>query len=170
MRQAPRTWRALPQHDAVVVSLGQPPEPFEWLPGRRRSVPATVCELGTRHIVAAIRGDDAPRIIIVSAFGVGDTRDTAPWYIRLYLRLFMGELMADKDRQEALIKATDLDYLIVQPVALTDGPATGSWSADPQGRVGKMQVSRSDLADFIVRELREHRFHRATVAFSGTRN
>ena len=78
--------RALPQHDAVVVSLGQPPEPFEWLPGRRRSVPATVCELGTRNIVAAIQGGEAPRIVIVSAFGVGDTHDTAPWYIRLYLR------------------------------------------------------------------------------------
>ena len=46
----------------------------------------------------------------------------------------MGELMADKERQEALIKATDLDYVLVQPVALTEGPATGHWLADPEGR------------------------------------
>jgi uncharacterized protein YbjT (DUF2867 family) len=157
----------VPGHDAIVISLGQRPEPFEWLPGRRRSVPARVCEAGTRAIVDAVPAGAAPRLVVVSAFGVGDTRDTAPWYIRLYLRLFMGELMADKERQEALLKATDLDYVLVQPVALTDGPATGTWLADPAGRIRKSQVSRADLAAFIVTELGQHRHRRETVAFSG---
>ncbi|MFW5655640.1 MAG: NAD(P)H-binding protein, partial [Roseicyclus sp.] len=86
---------------------------------------------------------------------------------RLYLRLFLGALMDDKERQEALLKATDLDYLLVQPVALTDGPATGTWSPDPGGRVRKQQVSRADMAAFIVSELEKRQFRRQTVAFSG---
>jgi uncharacterized protein YbjT (DUF2867 family) len=159
--------RTLPGHDAIVIGLGQRPEPFEWLPGKRRSVPARVCETGTRNIVDAIPAGTRPRLLVVSAFGVGATRDSAPWYIRLYLRLFMGELMADKERQEALLKATDLDYVLIQPVALTDGPATGTWLANPEGRIRKNQVSRGNLAEFIVTELCEHRYRRETVAFSG---
>jgi uncharacterized protein YbjT (DUF2867 family) len=159
--------RAVPGHDAVVISLGQRPEPFEWLPGKGRSVPAHVCETGTRNILDAIPAGASPRLVVVSAFGVGDTQDAAPWYIRLYLSLFMKELMADKERQEALLKGTDLDYLLVQPVALTDGPATGEWLADPGGRIRKQQVSRADMADFIVKELGEHRYRFQTVALSG---
>lgn len=168
-RNATDVARALPHHEAIVVTLGQPPEPFEWLPGKRRSTPADVCELGTRNIIDGIARGGAPRIIVVSAFGVGDTRHRAPWYIRLYLRVFLGALMADKERQEALLKATELDFLLIQPVGLTDGPATGRWLADPEGHIGKLQVSRKDLADFVVQELAEHRFRRATVAFSAPR-
>lgn len=159
--------RAVPGHDAIVISLGQRPERFEWLPGRRRAAPATVCETATRNVIAAIPEGDTPRIVVVSAYGVGETRDTAPWYIRLYLRLFMAELMADKERQEALLKATETDFLLVQPIALTDGPSTGTWLADAEGRIRKQQVSRADLADFIAIELGERRYRRRTVAFSG---
>ncbi|MFW5655803.1 MAG: NAD(P)-dependent oxidoreductase, partial [Roseicyclus sp.] len=117
--------RAVPGQGAIVISLGQRPEPFAWLPGRGRA-PAHLCETGTRHVLDAIPPGASPRLVVVSAYGVGDTRDTAPWYVRLYLRLFLGALMDDKERQEALLKARDLDYLLVQPVALTDGPATGT--------------------------------------------
>ena len=158
---------AVPGHDAIVVSLGDRPEPLEWLPGKRRTRPAQVCETGTRNIVAALDPETPPRIVVVSAYGVGDTRDTAPWVIRVYLRLAMAELMADKARQEALLKATDLDVVLVQPVALTDGPATGAWFASAEGGIRKQQVSRGDLAAFIAGEIDTPRHSRATVALSG---
>lgn len=159
--------QAVPGHDAIVITLGDRPEPLEWLPGKRRNTPAQVCEVGTRNIVAAIDAQAPPRIVVVSAYGVGATRDVAPWYIRLYLRLAMAELMADKARQEAVLRATDLDYLFVQPVALTDGPATGDWFASTDGAIRKQQVSRGDLAGFIAGELDSPRHSRATVALSG---
>ncbi len=34
------------------------------------------------------------------------------------------EHMADKEKQEALVKASRLDWTLVQPVGLTDGPPT----------------------------------------------
>ncbi len=159
--------RALPGHDAIVISLGDRPKPFDWLPGRRRAASSRVCEIGTRNILAAMPSDAPPRIVVVSAFGVGDTRETAPWYLRLYLRLFMEDLMADKERQETLLKKADPDFLIVQPVALTDAGASGRWTASTEGAIGRQQVSRGDLAAFIVDELTEGRHRRETVAFSG---
>jgi uncharacterized protein YbjT (DUF2867 family) len=159
--------RAVPGHDAVVISLGERPKPFDWLPGRRRAARPGVCETGTRHVLAALPAETPPRIAIVSAYGVGDTRQTAPWPIRLYLRVFLKALMEDKERQEALLKATALDFVIVQPVALTDAPATGDWLASEQGHIRRQQVSRSDLARFVVSELGQPRHHRETVALSG---
>lgn len=158
---------ALPGHDAVVISLGERPKPLDWLPGLRRDAPSRVCEIGTRNILAAIPPGTQMRIIAVSSFGVGDTRETAPWYIRLYLRLFLREPIADKERQEMLLKESDKDFVLVQPVALTDAPATGDWSASTKGVIRAQQVSRSDMAAFIVAELTEGRHHRETVAFSG---
>ena len=157
--------RAVPGHDAVAICLGERPGAFDWLPGRGGST--GVCEIGTRHILAALPAEAPPRLVVVSAFGVGDTRDSAPWAIRLYLRLFMKALMADKERQEALLKASGRDVLIVQPVALTDAPATGDWLASPTGTIRRQQVSRGDLAQFIVAELAEGRHRRASLAFSG---
>ncbi len=159
--------RALPGHDAIVISLGERPGAFDWLPGLGRSASSRVCEIGTRNVLAALPAAAPPRLLVVSAFGVGDTRETAPWYVRLYLRLFMKDLMDDKERQEALLKAGSVDYVIVQPVALTDAPATGDWSASPEGEIRRQQVSRGDLARFILSELNDPRHHRATVAFSG---
>lgn len=159
--------RAVPGHHALVVSLGERPRPLDWLPGRRLNGSSGLCEIGTRNILAALPSDMPARVIIVSAFGVGATREKAPWYLRLYLRVFLNALMADKERQEALLKATDLDFLIVQPVALTDGPATGDALASTAGDIRKQQVSRADLAAFIVAQLRDGQYRRATVAFSG---
>ena len=157
--------RAAPDHDAVVVALGERPGAFDWLPGVGGS--SGVCEAGTRHLLAAASGGGPRRLVVVSAYGVGDTRETAPWYVRLYLRVFMGALMDDKERQEALLKASDAEFTIVQPVALTEGPETGAWLASPEGRIRRQQVSRADLAAFILSELNTPRHLRATVAFSG---
>ena len=66
----------------------------------------------------------------------------------------MRELMADKERQEAVLKASDLDYVLVQPVGLTDAPASGDWLASARGETRKMRISRKDVAAFIAEEIR----------------
>lgn len=159
--------RAVPGHAAVIVSLGERPGRFDWLPGPHRSASSRVCELGTRNILAALETGAAARLVVISAFGVGETRAMAPWYFRIYFRLFLRDQMADKARQEALLKASDADFVLVQPVALTDAPATGDWRASTAGVPRAAQVSRGDLAAFIVEELAAKRHHRATVTFSG---
>jgi uncharacterized protein YbjT (DUF2867 family) len=83
------------------------------------------------------------------------------------VQLFMQQLMADKERQEAVLKASDLDYVLVQPVGLTDAPATGDWVASGKGETRKMRISRKDVAAFIAEEVASPLYHRQTVALSG---
>ena len=161
--------RAIGTDDRVVVSLGSSQRPFRRMFGARRTTPGDVCEVGTRNVIEAMKAAGARRLIVISAFGVGDTREQAPWLVKLFYALLLREQMADKERQEPLIKASGLDWTIVQPVALTDKPPVGRWTASASGDVGAQEISRGDVAAFIVGELAAPAFSGATVTLSGTK-
>ncbi len=66
---------------------------------------------------------------------------------------------ADKERQEALVSASDLDWTIIRPARLTNGSATGRLRAQPRLRISiRDSVSRADVAQFVLAEL-EHGDH-----------
>jgi uncharacterized protein YbjT (DUF2867 family) len=159
--------RALPDHDAIVVALGNPQGSLARLTGARRRTPRDVCTVGTRNIVEALPPDANTPIVVVSAFGVGETRDKLPFAYKLFYRLFLAEQIADKERQEALLKKTRLNYVLIQPAALTDAPGTGDWTASEEGKLGGTEVPRADLAAYILRILEDGIPSRKTIAFSG---
>lgn len=158
---------ATPGHDAIVVSLGNSQNAFALLLGLRRTTPRNVCEAGTRNILAALGAGSTVPLIVVSAFGVGDTRSKLTPMVRLFYRLVLREQIADKERQEAALKASGADCLLIQPVALTDKPATGDWFASWTGEVRGAEISRADMAAFIVGEIGARPRRRGTVALSG---
>lgn len=72
--------------------------------------------------------------------------------------------MADQRAQERFLAASDLDYTIVRPPRLTNGPATGSYRVLPDGLPSSsLHVSRADVADFMLQQLTDPRFHRRGV-------
>jgi uncharacterized protein YbjT (DUF2867 family) len=158
---------AVPGHDRVIVSLGNSQNPFALMLGARRTTAATVCETGTRHIVAAMQACGIARLLVVSAFGVGDTRANLPFAFKLFYRTVLREHMADKEKQEALVKASGLDWTLVQPVALTDKPAAQQWLASTQGVIRSNEMSRADVAAFLLSILETQDYSRSTVALSG---
>ncbi len=158
---------AMNDQDAVVISLGNSQNAFALLLGARRTTPKDVCEVGTRNILAALpSGSDIP-IIVVGAFGTGDTAANLPFMFKLFYRLVLREQMADKEKQDEVLKASAFAYTLIQPVALTDKPSIGTWTASRDGSFGKSEVSRSDLAAFIVQRLENSRDERETITFSG---
>jgi uncharacterized protein YbjT (DUF2867 family) len=158
---------AVPGHDLAIVSLGNSQNPFAMMFGARRTTPANVCEAGTRHIVAAMQAAGMARLLVVSAFGIGDTKARLPFAFKLFYRTVLREHMADKEKQEELVKSSGLDWTLVQPVGLTDGPCTNNWLADTQGVIRKQQMSRADVAAFLVSLVASTAYSRATVALSG---
>jgi uncharacterized protein YbjT (DUF2867 family) len=158
---------ALPGHDLVVVSLGNSQNPFAMMLGARRTTPADVCEVGTRNIIAAMQAAGITRLLVVTAFGIGDTRERLPFAFKLFYRTVLREHMADKERQEALVKASALDWTLIQPVGLTDGLATKNWLADRTGQIRRQQISRADVAAFLVSLVGDEHYSRATVSLSG---
>jgi putative NADH-flavin reductase len=162
--------RAIAADDRVVVSLGSSQSPFKRMLGAKRTTPADICEVGTRNVIEAMTAAGARRLIVISAFGIGETRKQAPWLVKLFYAVLLREQMADKERQEPLIKASQLDWTIVQPVALTDRAPVGRWTASARGEVGAQEIARADVAAFILGELAAPAFPRATVTLSGAKD
>ena len=79
-----------------------------------------------------------------------------PW--RLITDLTLKTILEAKAEQERLVKASDLDWIIVRPGGLTDGPRTSAYrfGTDPTLKAGR--VSRADVADFVLRQLSEDSF------------
>lgn len=72
--------------------------------------------------------------------------------------------MADQRTQERLLAASDLDYTIVRPPRLTDQLATGKYRVLPDGLPSSSRhISRADVADFMLQQLTDPRFHRRGV-------
>ena len=74
--------------------------------------------------------------------------------------------MEAKERQEQAIMASDLDWTIVRPGGLTNGPRTGNYQSGLDKSIKATRISRADVADFILKELAAGDYIRATPAVS----
>ena len=116
---------AVAGQDAVVVSLGDSVNPIALMLGAKRTTPPNVCAVGTANVIAALKAASVAGLICITSYGVGDTRGRLTPAFRVWLRVLrLGEQLGDKDRQEELVKASGLEWTLIQPVGFTDGAAT----------------------------------------------
>jgi hypothetical protein len=70
----------------------------------------------------------------VTGFGAGDSRGRGGCLYRTAFHLLLGRIYDDKDVLERIVRRSMLDWVIVRPVILTDGPKTNAYRAlvDPR--------------------------------------
>src|ERR1700731_491441 len=94
------------------------------------------------------------RLILTSAFGGGGAMNDASALIRVVYRLLMKQVFEDKAASEDQLRRSDLDWTIVYPVMLTNGPRTESYRVgEKMALSGLATISRADVADFILKQL-----------------
>lgn len=122
--------------------------------------PVTLLSTGTRNLVEAMKHKGVRRILCVTGVGAGDSRGHGGFlYDRLILPLLLRTIYEDKDRQEDVLRQSGLDWTIVRPAQLSDGPLTGVYREITQfGNDRLTKISRKDVAHFLVREALENRF------------
>jgi len=111
--------RALSGVDVVTQSLGVSAGPeivFK---------PMRFFSKATRVLVTAMEQAHVKRLICVTGFGAGDSRGHGGFLYNLAFHLLLGRVYDDKDVQERIVRSSKLDWVIVRPVILTDGPKTG---------------------------------------------
>ncbi len=116
----------------------------------------TLFSEGTRVLLQAMNKAGVKRLICVTGIGAGDSRGHGGFlYDRIFYPLLLWPIYADKDRQEALIRASATDWTIVRPGFLTNGPLTKNYRAvtDMTG-VTAGQISRADVAHLMLTELK----------------
>jgi putative NADH-flavin reductase len=125
----------------------------------------TIVSEGTRNIVRAMEAAGIKRFVCESSLGVGDSK----WKMGIVhnlvaIPLFLRNIFADKEAQEQIIADSRLDWVIVRPGSLTNGPQRNVYRAGSE--VGNWfmpsRISREDVAAFMLKELTDGEYLRKT--------
>lgn len=129
--------------DAVLCALGS----------KLSRKPTTLLSGGTNNLVGAMTSAGVRRLMCITGIGAGDSKGHGGFlYDHIIQPLLLSEIYKDKTRQEEVIRRSGLEWTIVRPAMLTNGPATGKFREiiDISGVTAK-KISRSDVAAYVLR-------------------
>lgn len=153
--EATQVQQAVAGQEAVCITIGVG---VTWKP-------VSVFSQGTRNVLAAMAEHGVRRLVCITGIGAGDSKGHGGFlYDRVFNPLLLKTIYEDKNRQEALIKASEVDWTIVRPGFLTNGPLTGKYRVLTDLRdVTAGKISRADVAHFILAELSMNRYLRQAL-------
>lgn len=138
----PALTAALDGADAVLCAIGPT--------GVTGLIGADLMQTTLPVISAAMAAAGVRRLILLSAWGVGDTAASAGLVAKVAFRTAVRSLYHDKQLAEAGLAATGLDVTTLYPVTLTNGPLSGTAVVRDVAEVshvdGMPKVSRATVA------------------------
>lgn len=130
--------------------------------GHVKGSPASLQADGTRHIVAAMQRHGVSRIVSLSGGGLRaeqhDRPKAADRVMRLLLKTLAGDVLADAEAHLGVLRDSGLDWTIVRGPRLLETPGTGTYRVGWVGVGTGMQISRDDLADFILSQVEDRTY------------
>jgi uncharacterized protein YbjT (DUF2867 family) len=138
---------ALKGREAVVSALGTSVSPF-------REV--TLLSTATRALVSAMKAEQISRLVCITGMGAGDSAGHGGFVAdNVIFPLLLKKVYADKNRQEAIVRESGLDWVLVRPSILNNKPGRGSVRAltDLSGFHGG-SIAREDVATFVLDQVR----------------
>jgi len=146
---APTLASALEGADAVISALGG-----------AATGPTSVCTDAMTVTVPALQRAGVDRLVVVSAHGVAESRDRSLFSLAVWAGV--SGKMRDKEAMEPIVTTSGLDWTIVRPPMLKDTPVVGTYRVGPDVPVHLWtSIGRTDLADFLVREVEDPRHVRS---------
>ncbi len=125
--------------DAVISALG-PTKKEPDLHTRTASLLTQILPPGVRFVGISGAGIDVP----------GDQKGPRDKAISFLIQKLGGTVVADKPKEYAVFAASELDWTLVRPPRLLDGPATGKFVHDAHRPGKSSSIRRADLAAFLV--------------------
>ena len=119
------------------------------------------------RILRAMESQGVRRLVFTSAFGVGETRRDVPLIPRIFIRLKLQDIYRDKEAGEVELRRSAVDWTIVYPAVLIDGPATGTYRAGERLSLrGFPRITRADTAGFLLSQIEDTTYVRKGVLIS----
>jgi nucleoside-diphosphate-sugar epimerase len=146
--------------DAVLCALGH----------KRFFYPTRILSEGTRNILRAMRAQGVARLVCETSLGIGDSVGRMGLYYSLFvIPCILPLYFWDKTRQERVIAASDVEWVIVRPAVLTNGKMRGTYRHGR--RVGSYlwtaRIARDDVADFMLKQLVDNSYLGTAVGVCG---
>jgi uncharacterized protein YbjT (DUF2867 family) len=135
--------KALDGRDAVVSALGTPVSPF-------REV--TALSSATKALVSAMKTAGLSRLVCITGIGAGDSAGHGGFvFDRLILPALLRKVYADKNRQEAIVMNSGLDWVLVRPSVLNDkAPRHAIRALTDLSSFHGGTIARADVAHFVL--------------------
>jgi len=146
---------AVKDRDAVIFTIGMGPT----------QEPVTAFSTGTKNVLDSMHRFNVGQLVMVTGIGAGDSRGHGTlvydWFVRPIL---MDTVYEDKNRSEALLRESTVDWVIVRPGFLNDDAATGNYRVirDLEG-VTAGDISRADVAHFMLAAVEDEEYWGETV-------
>ena len=142
--------------DAVISVLGN---------NTRKALfkPSNIISDSLPNIISAMQQGRVERLLFVTSFGVSAK---VFWPEKLLLRTLLRNLFTDLPLQEKLIKESGLNWTIVRPARLTDGPRTGECRSGDIYIHPFTSISRADVAAFLLKEVVSSEYQRKVVTIA----
>ena len=115
------------------------------------------------NIISAMQQGRVERILFVSSFAVSANMF---WPEKLLLTTLLRNLFIDLPVQENIIKESGLNWTIVRPASLTNGPKIGTCRSGDIYIHPFTSISRADVAAFLLKEAVSSAYQRKVVTIS----
>lgn len=158
---------AMQDCDAVLSTLNI--SRYSDFPWSSLRTPETFLSDTIQKILAIAADLPLKRVIVISAWGVHETRQDIPFWFRWLMdRSNIGAGYRDHERQEILLKASSLDWTAIRPVGLTNFKKEKLIHTTVNHNNPKpgLLISRSNVARFMLQVYHTHSFVRQTVTIS----
>lgn len=123
---------------------------------------------GTKNIIESIKKHGTKRLVVESSYAFSGSEEGVA---RLKSQGMIDEQIAsfqpildDKAAQEKETRESGLEYVVVRPLALTDGEKTGEYRIGEKLELEEAShISRADVADFMLKALKDDQWLGKTV-------
>lgn len=121
-----------------------------------------------KNVVAVAKAKGVSRLVFTSAWGVAESRTSIPgWFAWLIDNSNISAAYLEHERQEAFVKASDMDWTIVRPVGLTNSRCLKPIRVflENEGKPSLI-VSRMGTAGFLLDTLENGKYIRQVPVIS----
>jgi putative NADH-flavin reductase len=134
---------AVAGQDVVISALGTAASPF-------REV--TLLSDATRALVSAMKAEGVSRLICITGLGAGDSAGHGGFlFDKVIFPLLLRKVYSDKNRQEAIVRSSGLDWVLVRPSVLNNKPGRGTTRAlTDLSTFHGGTIAREDVAQFVL--------------------
>ncbi|MCD0465111.1 NAD(P)-dependent oxidoreductase [Flavobacterium sp. ENC] len=142
--------KAIKDSDAVLITVGT----------KNKKATTLFSDIAKALVTATAELKFLSPVLIITGFGSGESKKYLNFFMRTVIKLFLKEQYIDKTLMEEIIVNSAINWEIVRPGMLTNGPLITSCKSLPaleKGmKVGK--ISRAAVAHFLVNEAENKRY------------
>ena len=121
--------------------------------------PTKLFSNSTGILIDVMKNLKIPRLLSVTGFGSGDSKDSIHCIQKLPFQIVFGHAYSDKTLQENLIKKSSLNWVIARPGILTNFPEKIQYRVLTNSSEWRHGItSRADVAHYLIQQVEQDNY------------